>query len=51
VRSIPGAPDGRVLVHDERVLRVTREPSPPAGWRRADAELPTDLDAIQELIE
>ncbi len=34
VRSIPGAPDGRVLVNDEKVLHVTREPAVLVGWSR-----------------
>lgn len=38
VRSIPGAPDGRVLVHGERVLRLEREEGPPSGWRRDDED-------------
>ena len=36
VRSIPGAADGRVLVHGERVLRLERDEGPPSGWRRDD---------------
>jgi len=34
VRSIPGAADGRVLVNDEKVLHVIRDPSVLVGWTR-----------------
>jgi len=34
VRSIPGAADGRVLVTEEKVLHVTRDPSVLVGWSR-----------------
>jgi len=34
VRSIPGAPDGRVLVTEEKVLHVVRDPSVLVGWSR-----------------
>ncbi|MFK7927185.1 MAG: NFACT family protein [Myxococcota bacterium] len=42
VRSIKGAADGRVMVHEERVIRVVRDPTALAGWSRdgdSDAEL------------
>lgn len=34
VKGIPGAADGLVLVHDEKVLHVRRDPSLVAGWTR-----------------
>lgn len=48
VRSIKGAADGRVLVHDERVLRVTRDPAELVGWSRDDQDS-ADFDAIRRL--
>jgi predicted ribosome quality control (RQC) complex YloA/Tae2 family protein len=35
VRSIPGSADGRVLVTEEKVLHVVRDPSVLVGWSRA----------------
>lgn len=34
VRSIPGDPGARVLVHEEKVLHVKRDPAALVGWRR-----------------
>lgn len=34
IRPIPGDQHGRVTVHEERVLQITREASMPAGWQR-----------------
>jgi len=45
IRSIKGAPDGNVMVLDERVLHVTRDPSALVGWRRSDREH-FDADAL-----
>lgn len=38
VSSIKGAADGRVQVHAEKVLRVTRDPTVLVGWNRDGAE-------------
>jgi predicted ribosome quality control (RQC) complex YloA/Tae2 family protein len=48
VRSIKGAADGRVLVHDERVLHVTRDNSVLVGWSRDDQEV-LDLAGLERL--
>lgn len=50
VRSIKGAPDGRVQVLSEKVLRVARDPSHLVGWRRADQDV-FDADALQAASE
>lgn len=37
VRAIPGDAHGRVTVHSESVLHITREPRMPEGWFQEDA--------------
>lgn len=48
VKSIKGAADGKVIVHDERVLHMTRDPSMLVGWRRDDQE-ELDVGALEAL--
>lgn len=43
VRSIKGAADGRVQVHNEKVLRIVRDPSALAGWTRDGSD---ELDVV-----
>jgi predicted ribosome quality control (RQC) complex YloA/Tae2 family protein len=50
VRSIKGAPDGRVTVHDEKVLNVVRDIGAPAGWQREDVADPHSEDVVERLI-
>ncbi len=45
IRSIKGADDGKVMVLDERVLHVERDPGALVGWRRADQDV-FDADAL-----
>jgi predicted ribosome quality control (RQC) complex YloA/Tae2 family protein len=48
VKSIKGAPDGTVLVHDEKVLHVRRDPGALVGWRRSDQE-DLDVEALDQV--
>lgn len=48
IRSIKGAADGKVIVHEERVLRVVRDPTALAGWRREDQDA-LDVAGLTEL--
>lgn len=50
VRSIKGAPDGKVIVHEERVLRVVRDPSVLQAWSRTDLDY-LDVDALGEISQ
>lgn len=49
VRSIKGAEDGRVTVHDERVLRVRRDPAELVGWQREDWD-DLDVEGLRALL-
>jgi predicted ribosome quality control (RQC) complex YloA/Tae2 family protein len=44
IRSIPGGAHARVVVRDERVLRVVRAAGPPAGWLCEPARTAEDGD-------